>query len=723
MIPFSGLSIIIHFIIILIRKASEKYNFSFAFNLIKRQLFSYLIIFFIVGLVTTNAFFLIKSSVRNSPNVQLVRALFSNQRAIADSFFDNKYPISAQGAESANLITNPSFEVKSGGLPQLWKTGGFGKNKAVFTYPVAGYNSPKAAKVELTQRSGGDAKWYFQPIPVVAGQKYSFSNNYLSSVTTYVVVQFQLADGKFSYLEIAKLVPVPTTWQQVQKTFVVPANAKYLTIFHLINKVGWLVVDNYKLSTSDTIFPNVSLTNPTAGQILSGTASLSAEASDNVSVAGVQFIIDGVDVDVEVTAVPYTINFDTTVLSNDSHTVSARAHDAAGNKTISAAVSVTVANNIPVPDGNLINNPSLEIIDISDSYPVGWHTGNWGTNQAKFAYPVAGWDGAKAAQVNITQYSNGDVKWYFGDVPVTPNKIYKFTDYYTAIAPSTLTIRFLLANNSFQYMDVADLATSPTWQNVKLIFTAPAGAVSATVFHLLKSVGSLTVDDFYLGESTNAFSPGMVSLNFDDGWLSAYNNGIPILNQAGLKSTQYIFTSGLGDPINNVNAEQVLAMQATGHEIGAHSRTHSHLTQLSPSELQSEVAGSKEDLLAAGVNRVASFAYPFGEYNDAVIDAVKNAGYTGARGTDSGFNTKDINPYLLQGKSVEVTTAFETIKSWIDTATQNKSWLILTFHEVSYNGRQYSTTPETLQRIVDYLVQQNVQVVTNAEGIQILTQP
>ena len=95
MIPFTGLSIIIHFIIILIHKASEKYNFSFVFSLIKKEIFSYLIIFFIVGLVTTNAFFLIKSSVRNSPNVQLVRVLFSNQRAVEGSFFEiynNKYP-------------------------------------------------------------------------------------------------------------------------------------------------------------------------------------------------------------------------------------------------------------------------------------------------------------------------------------------------------------------------------------------------------------------------------------------------------------------------------------------------------------------------------------------------------------------------------------------------------------------------------------------------------
>ena len=35
---------------------------------------------------------------------------------------------------------------------------------------------------------------------------------------------------------------------------------------------------------------------------------------------------------------------------------------------------------------------------------------------------------------------------------------------------------------------------------------------------------------------------GLVSINFDDGYQSMYDNGLPILDAAGLKSTQYIIT-------------------------------------------------------------------------------------------------------------------------------------------------------------------------------------
>jgi hypothetical protein len=80
---------------------------------------------------------------------------------------------------------------------------------------------------------------------------------------------------------------------------------------------------------------------------VSGTVSVSANASDNVGVAGVQFLLDGSNLGTEVTAAPYTLSWNTTSATNGSHTISARARDAAGNQTTSATVSVTVSNAAP----------------------------------------------------------------------------------------------------------------------------------------------------------------------------------------------------------------------------------------------------------------------------------------------------------------------------------------------------------------------------------------
>ena len=79
---------------------------------------------------------------------------------------------------------------------------------------------------------------------------------------------------------------------------------------------------------------------------------VSASASDNVGVAGVQFLLDGANLGAEDTTAPYSIAWDTTgTATNGSHALSARARDAAGNVTTSAAITVTVSNGTGPPPG------------------------------------------------------------------------------------------------------------------------------------------------------------------------------------------------------------------------------------------------------------------------------------------------------------------------------------------------------------------------------------
>jgi hypothetical protein len=99
--------------------------------------------------------------------------------------------------------------------------------------------------------------------------------------------------------------------------------------------------------TGDAIAPAVSITAPTAGATVSGNVMVSANASDNVAVAGVQFLLDGVPLGAEDTASPYSITWDSRAATNGSHTLTARARDAAGNQTTSGPVAVTTSNQGP----------------------------------------------------------------------------------------------------------------------------------------------------------------------------------------------------------------------------------------------------------------------------------------------------------------------------------------------------------------------------------------
>jgi glucose/arabinose dehydrogenase/PKD repeat protein len=95
---------------------------------------------------------------------------------------------------------------------------------------------------------------------------------------------------------------------------------------------------------ADTTPPSVSITSPASNAQVSNIVTVSATASDDTGVAGVQFLVDGVATGSEDPTPPYGLNWDTRTTSNGAHTLTARARDAAGNSTLSAPITVNVAN-------------------------------------------------------------------------------------------------------------------------------------------------------------------------------------------------------------------------------------------------------------------------------------------------------------------------------------------------------------------------------------------
>ncbi|MFN2470719.1 MAG: Ig-like domain-containing protein, partial [Gaiellaceae bacterium] len=97
------------------------------------------------------------------------------------------------------------------------------------------------------------------------------------------------------------------------------------------------------VANGDNTAPSAVITSPTAGASLSGLVTVSANADDNVAVAHVELLVDGV-VRANDAAAPYSFQLDTTGLSNGSRTLIVRALDAAGNAGASDPVVVTIAN-------------------------------------------------------------------------------------------------------------------------------------------------------------------------------------------------------------------------------------------------------------------------------------------------------------------------------------------------------------------------------------------
>jgi len=109
---------------------------------------------------------------------------------------------------------------------------------------------------------------------------------------------------------------------------------------------------------ADQFPPSVEIVSPTGTSPISGVVSLSANASDNVAVTGVQFKLDGQNIGLEVTATPYQTSLDTASFSDGSHALTAVAKDAAGNSATSALVNVNIQNITvpPIPGGKTVRS-------------------------------------------------------------------------------------------------------------------------------------------------------------------------------------------------------------------------------------------------------------------------------------------------------------------------------------------------------------------------------
>jgi hypothetical protein len=95
---------------------------------------------------------------------------------------------------------------------------------------------------------------------------------------------------------------------------------------------------------NDLTAPVVAIASPVSGGVVAGLVAILAQATDDTSVAGVQFQLDGVAVGVEDTVAPYEFLWDAAAVPNGTHTFSAVARDAAGRQSTSPGVVITVAN-------------------------------------------------------------------------------------------------------------------------------------------------------------------------------------------------------------------------------------------------------------------------------------------------------------------------------------------------------------------------------------------
>jgi peptidoglycan/xylan/chitin deacetylase (PgdA/CDA1 family) len=127
-----------------------------------------------------------------------------------------------------------------------------------------------------------------------------------------------------------------------------------------------------------------------------------------------------------------------------------------------------------------------------------------------------------------------------------------------------------------------------------------------------------------------------VVLTFDDGYRDMYTNVYPLLQRLHMVATFFVVPGFLGTT-RYLTWKQVEDMSRHGMDVEAHTMTHPDLTLVSAAQARDEIARSRQLLQSRLHTAVQVFAYPYGDYNAAVLRDVRVTGYSAAFTTHQGW--------------------------------------------------------------------------------------
>jgi peptidoglycan/xylan/chitin deacetylase (PgdA/CDA1 family) len=151
---------------------------------------------------------------------------------------------------------------------------------------------------------------------------------------------------------------------------------------------------------------------------------------------------------------------------------------------------------------------------------------------------------------------------------------------------------------------------------------------------------------------------GRFSVTFDDGYAHVMENVLPALRQQNIRALQFIVAGKLGgrndwdiakgdvaEPL--MDAAQIRDWLAAGQGIGSHSLSHPNLRKISRDQAREEIIASRKRLEDLFNVPVRHFCYPYGSYDAAIQDMVREAGYVTACTMKHGFNLAGADVFQL----------------------------------------------------------------------------
>jgi peptidoglycan/xylan/chitin deacetylase (PgdA/CDA1 family) len=146
-----------------------------------------------------------------------------------------------------------------------------------------------------------------------------------------------------------------------------------------------------------------------------------------------------------------------------------------------------------------------------------------------------------------------------------------------------------------------------------------------------------------------------VMLTFDDGYEDFAEHAHPLLRQYGFDATVFLVSErvgrtnewdrGYGETLPLMDWDTIRTLDGQGVEFGGHSASHPMLTALGLDEVVGEASRCRAELVERLGHLVRPFAYPYGDFDDAVARTVGACGFEFAV-TTAGFTASASVPML-----------------------------------------------------------------------------
>jgi peptidoglycan/xylan/chitin deacetylase (PgdA/CDA1 family) len=117
-------------------------------------------------------------------------------------------------------------------------------------------------------------------------------------------------------------------------------------------------------------------------------------------------------------------------------------------------------------------------------------------------------------------------------------------------------------------------------------------------------------------------------VTFDDGHISNFEFGLPILESRAIKARFFITVGWTGRRRDYMGWQELRALHQAGQFIGAHGWSHALLTHCNPRGLHTELVEARLTLEDKLGTSITTMSLPGGRYNRHILAACQEAGYT-----------------------------------------------------------------------------------------------